>query len=103
MDKKYDGAVDQAQIDAWKVKNPAGVWAITSGDKIAYFRKPNRPEMKSVATMGQTDPIGMCETLMGDTFLGGDRAILDDDDYFLGASMTYQGLVTVQSAELKKL
>lgn len=97
------GQATDDQIAQWKAENIRGVWGIIFSDKIGYFRKPSRDEMKSVATMGQTDPIGQIETLMNDSWLGGDKAILTDDDYFLGASSTYQDLVAIRTAELKKL
>ena len=76
--------ITQTQIDDWK-KQHGDVVLYTVDDKEGYFRKPTRQELSyaSVASNQMKDVIKYSETLMNACWLGGDREILDKDEYFI--------------------
>ena len=49
------------------------------------------------------DVIKYSETLMNACFIGGDRDILDKDEYFIGAMSVIEALAEVKTGEVKKL
>lgn len=102
--KNQNQPVTQQQIDAWKAANPRGLWELSIEDKKCFVRKPTRNEMKYAMTLAtKNDPLGMVEEILNSCFLGGDREILEDDDYFYGAAMQLQELIEIKNGELKKL
>jgi hypothetical protein len=95
--------VTQEQIDAWKKKH-GEIFVISFEDgKEAYLKKPDRKVLSFAMTKMQTNPLGFAETILGQCFLGGDKEVQTDDNYFLGAASQLEGLMEVKAAELKKL
>lgn len=94
------------QLEGWKSKYGAdGVFEVTVEDKRAILRKPTRKDL-SYATAGSgqgTDAMKFSEVLMNQCWVDGDREILENDDYFLGAVPVLQALSEVKKAEIKKL
>jgi len=102
--KENNQSVSQQQIDEWMKANPKGIWELSIEDKKCYVRKPTRNEMKFAMTLAtKNDPLGMVEEILNSCFLGGDREIIDDDDYFYGAAMQLQELIEIKNGDLKKL
>ena len=96
------GEVTQAQIDAWK-KEHKEVFKITVETHVGYFKKPNRTIIALASTKVKENPIGYVETILENTFIGGSREILENDDFFLAAMTTAEKLVEIKTAELVKL
>ena len=96
--------ITQTQIEDWKKKH-GDVVSYTVDDKVGYFRKPTRQEISyaSVASSQGKDAIKYSETLMNSCWLGGDREILDKDEYFIGAMGVIEALTEVKVGEVKKL
>ena len=96
--------ITQAQIDDWKKKHGDVILYEVEGKK-AYFRKPTRQELSyaSVASNQMKDSLKYSEVLMNSCFLGGDRAIIDDDAYFLGAAPVIEALSEAKIGDIKKL
>lgn len=96
--------ITQIQIEDWK-KQHGDVVSYTVEDKVGYFRKPTRQEISyaSVASNQMKDVIKYSETLMNACWLGGDREILDKDEYFIGAMGVIEALAEVKTGEVKKL
>lgn len=96
--------VTQTQINDWKKKH-GEIVSYTVENKVAYFRKPTRQEISyaSVASNQMKDVIKYSETLMNSCFIGGDREILDKDEYFIGAMSVIEALAEVKTGEVKKL
>ena len=96
--------ITQTQIDDWK-KQHGDVISYTVEDKAGYFRKPTRQELSyaSVASNQGKDTIKYTETIMNSCWLGGDREILDKDEYFIGAMTVIEALAEVKTGEVKKL
>lgn len=96
--------ITQTQIEDWK-KQHGDVISYTVEDKAGYFRKPTRQELSyaSVASNQGKDTIKYTETIMNSCWLGGDREILDKDEYFIGAMTVIEALAEVKTGEVKKL
>lgn len=96
--------VSQTMIEDWKKKH-GDVICYTVEDKKGYFRKPTRQELSyaSVASSQMKDAIKYSETLMNSCWLGGDREILEKDEYFMGAMSVIEALAEVKTGEVKKL
>lgn len=96
--------ITQTQIEDWKKKH-GDVVSYSVDDKVGYFRKPTRQEISyaSVASSQMKDAIKYSETLMNSCWLGGDREILDKDEYFIGAMGVIEALTEVKVGEVKKL
>lgn len=96
--------ITKKQIEEWK-KQHGDVVSYTVEDKVGYFRKPTRQELSyaSVASNQMKDSLKYSEVLMSSCFLGGDRDILEKDEYFLGAAPVIEALSEAKVGELKKL
>lgn len=96
--------IDNTTIEGWKKKH-GDVIAYTVEDKVAYFRKPTRQELSyaSIASNQMKDVIKYSESLMNSCWLGGDRDILEVDEYFIGAMSVIEALAEVKTGEVKKL
>ncbi len=96
--------ITQEQIAQWKEQH-GDVISYTVEDKIGYFRKPTRKEVSyaSVASNQMKDAVKYSETLMNACWLGGDREIIDKDEYFIGAIGVVEALSETKVGEVKKL
>lgn len=96
--------VTPTMIDIWK-KQHGEVISYSVEDKVGYFRKPTRQEISyaSVASNQMKDVIKYSETLMTACWLGGDKEILEKDEYFMGAMAIIETLAEVKTGEVKKL
>ena len=96
--------ITQATIDGWK-KEHGTVISYTVDGKEGFFRKPTRQEISyaSIASNQMKDVMKYSETLMNSCWLGGDRDILDKDEYFIGAMGVIAALAEVKTGEVKKL
>lgn len=83
----------------------AGVYVITVGDKQAVFRGVNRNDLSyaSMASSQGKDTVKFAECILKNTFLDGDREIIDDDAYFLNAMQVASFSVEEKQVEIKKL
>ncbi|MCX8018935.1 MAG: hypothetical protein N2747_00405 [Chitinophagaceae bacterium] len=94
--------VTEQQITEWK-KQHGAVFEIKVEDKTAYFKKPSRKTLMYASTVLQNNPLRFNEILMQECFLGGDRELIENDDYFLSASSCLADIIEIKTAELKKL
>lgn len=81
------------------------IFLITVEDKSAVFRKPNRQELSyaMVASHQGNDAVSMCESIANSCYVEGDREIIDNDDYFLGAMPVLTEMIDIKQGEIKKL
>ena len=71
---------------------------------IGYFRRPNAMQFSLWMNMAQKDPIQANKNLAQNCFLGGDKALVDDEDLFLYGTMAkIATLVESRNADLVKL
>lgn len=81
------------------------VYVIIVGDKQAVFRGLNRNDL-SYATMASSqgkDTIKFAECILKNTYLEGDREIIDDDAYFLNAMQVANLFIQEKQTAIKKL
>jgi len=95
--------VTDAVIAKWKKEHGDNIQCLVVGDKKAWFKRPDRPTVSYALTLMGTDPLGAYGAILGDSFLGGDRQILDDDKYFYVASPFANKLLGEMTAELVKV
>jgi hypothetical protein len=96
------GQATADQIAAWK-KEHKEIFSITVENHVGYFKKPNRTIIALASTKVKENPIGYVETILENTFIGGSREIVENDDFFLAAMTTAEKLVEIKTAELVKL
>ncbi len=92
------------QIQQWKQKH-GEIIVYEVEDLRGYFRKPTRKELSyaGVASNQMKDALKYTETLMNTCWLGGDKEILEKDEYFLGAAPVIDALSEAKVGEVKKL
>lgn len=93
------------QLKEWKEKHGDRLFKIKVEDKLAVVRKPGRKDL-SFATAGSSqgrDALKFAEILLKQCWIDGDKEIMEDDDYFLGAVPTLEALAENKKAEIKKL
>jgi hypothetical protein len=96
------GQATSDQIAAWK-KDHKDIYAISVDGHVAYFKKPGRQVIALASTKLQTNPLGYMETILENTFIGGSKTLIEDDDYFMSLVPKVEEMVQVKMAELVKL
>jgi hypothetical protein len=84
-DNMQIGLASNEAISKWKQKYISGIYCVTSGQHIAYFKNPNRAEIN--CALSKTDinnTLAVYEELASLTFIGGSEMLLTDDSMFLG-------------------
>lgn len=92
------------QIAEWKEKyGEDKVFKMTSedGEKSCILRKPGRKDLDYATAAG--DGLKFNEALMNNCWLGGDREMVENDDYFLECGAVLASLVKRGKATLEKL
>lgn len=102
MSKELIGQVAQPQIDAWKAEHKE-LFSIEVDGHVGYFKKPNRQVIALATSKIKDNPLGYIETILENTFVGGSREVIENDDFFLAAVTTAEKLIEIKTAELVKL
>jgi hypothetical protein len=89
------------QIADLKAKH-GDLFLITVEDKAAIFKRPTRKALSYAAKAGEKDPLAFNEVIMRDTFIEGDKELMEDDGYFLGAANQIAEIVSVKTSSLEK-
>lgn len=79
------------------------VWLLTVEDKAGIFKTPTRKAMSYSMTVAAKDPLASNEILLKDAFIEGDKELIENDAYFLGAQNQIAGLLKAKEAKLEKL
>lgn len=104
QEKKLIGQVDAAQITAWKEKHKIEkVLSYVVDDRICYFKPVDRNTYSLAASKISISPAKFNETLINNTWLGGDETIKKDDGYFFGLIDNIEGLMNKKKGELGEL
>jgi hypothetical protein len=107
MSKKQNTLTGQAteeQIQEWKQKYPDGIFALTSGDDIAYFKNPNRHEINDAYSQSEEDKVTDVYECLGRLIkIGGSDAVLSRESKFLGAMRKLKEKMAGETAELVNL
>ncbi len=101
-DKKLIGQATPEQIEAWK-KEHGEIFQVVVEDHLAYFKKPGRKILAYASKALQESSIQYVEELLDNTFVGGSKEVLTNDDYFLAAVQVVDQMLVLKTAELTKL
>ena len=102
-EKDQDKAAVIAKLMALEKTHGKGVTAIVVEDKVAFFKKPSRPQLSYALTLMGSDILAAYESVLNGTFIEGDRCIIDEDEYFMAAGPQVNSMIGSKSAELVKL
>lgn len=79
------------------------LFLITVEDKAALFKTPSRKAMSYSMLLAEKDALKSNEHILRDAFIEGDRELLDNDAYFLGAQAQTATLLKIKESKLEKL
>lgn len=96
------GAVAMTTLAEWREKY-GQIWVVEVEGRIAYFRKPDRSELRAAMVYTEKDKVKYMEILVEACMLGGATDIKTDDDLFFATSRVIPHLTSVKHAEIKKL
>lgn len=102
--QNYIGQATEAEINAWKVSHPQGIFAVTVEEHIAYFSNPTRLQVN--CTLAKADaamPLAMFEDMTKQLFIGGSNKVLEDDEMFLGLVNAIKTKLDGKKAQLLNL
>jgi hypothetical protein len=95
--------VDQVQIDQWKA-DFGGVYKLPVGDKEGYLREPKMNDFKrAFGAMIKGGDVAFGEEMLRTLWLGGDKDILDKDEYFMPARKHLKDFFDYGDAEITPL
>jgi len=92
----------QEQIDDYK-QEYGELFLIQVEDKKCYLHKPTRQILDAANASSGKRSSAFNETLLKNCWIAGDKDIVNDDEYFLGASSQLDQIIVFKNAELKKL
>jgi hypothetical protein len=92
----------EEQISEFK-KEYGNVYEIIVEDKKAFIHKPTRQILDLAMTSSSKKSSLFNETILKNCWLAGDKDIVFDDEYFMGAGAILDEVITFKTAELKKL
>ena len=102
--KKLTGQATDAEIKGWKAKHTLGIYAVSVGGHIAYFKQPGFDELNfSFSKLDEEKVIDMWLALAASTKLGGSEEILTNPKLFAGAMQIIKKQSEGEYAELVKL
>lgn len=103
--KPLVGQLDEKEIKALKAKHLNGIFAIESeAGHVAYFRNPDRKVVALVlASVSLTDPLHHLTVLAKNTFIGGSREMLDNDEMWYGTAVELKEKLNGKRAMLVNL
>jgi hypothetical protein len=90
------------EIEEFK-KEYREVYLITVEDKKCYLHKPTRQILDAAMSASAKRNSMFNEVIMRNCWLAGNKEILEDDDFFMGASTQLDQVIEFKNAELKKL
>lgn len=90
-------------IKSWKAQY-GEISQFKCEDKVAYFKKPDRKALSYATTAGGSkDPFKFNEIILNNCFIGGDKEVIENDEYFLTINGFVSNLIEVKTYELVKL
>lgn len=109
---EYVGKADETQLEQWKKEfgEVRVIEIIESPTKISvgYVRKPNRTHIaRAMVFVNSTQMVEAGESLLDDTWLGGDPRILSiedkDTDFRVAAAMALSAQTKILDASIKNV
>ncbi len=100
----FVGQETEDQIKAWKATHKNGIYAITVEGHIGYFKNPDRIDMNCAMSKADKDAaLDVYDDLAESTFIGGSRALLEQDDMFFGVIQMLKAKMDGKKATLVNL
>lgn len=90
------------QIEGFK-KEYGDVFAIEIEDKKCFIHKPTRQILDLAMTSSTKKSSLFNETILKNCWLAGDKDMVLNDDYFMGAGAVLDEVIQFKTAQLKKL
>ena len=98
------GEADQATIDRWKSENTGGIYKVSVGGHVVYFRNPRFEDMNyGYSGADMNAPLDTWQRLADVTKIGGSDAVLGDPKLFPGVMKAIQKKCEGAKAELEDL
>lgn len=94
--------LSEDQIEEFK-KEYGEVYLIEVEDKKAFIHKPTRQLLDLAMTSSSKKNSLFNETILKNCWLAGDKDIVFDDNYFMGAGSVLDEVIQFKTAEIKKL
>lgn len=94
--------ITEKTIGDWKKKH-GDLFEIKVGEKKLILKRPDRKVLGLASSEGAADPFKFNELIMENCALGGDREMIDNDNYFLAACKHLDKVIEFEEAEIKKL
>lgn len=95
--------VKQEQIDKWQADH-GDIYELPVGDKTGFIRQPKMTDYKrGFKAMMNGGDIAFGEEMLRALWLGGDKEILDNDEYFMPARKQLKDLLDYEDAEITAL
>jgi hypothetical protein len=90
------------QIASWKEKY-GEVYKLACDDKACIVKLADRKTLSFASASGTKDPMKFNEMILRGCWLGGDKEILENDNYFISVGQKIAELVQFKKATLEKL
>lgn len=104
MKKELIGQATPEQIAEWKKKYPKGIAGFQTNDgKIAYFKKPERAELKMATDAVANGLSEYNESIIESCYIGGEESICTDEKYFASIGKFISELAEGEKGKLVKL
>lgn len=104
MVKELIGQATPEQIDGWKKKYPAGIVGFQTNDgKIAYFKKPERAELKMATDAVANGLSEYNDSIIDSCFIGGEKSIIQEAKYYAAVGKFVSELAEGEKGKLVKL
>ncbi len=100
--KEVEKKFGKSEIEQLKKDNPRGINLLRIGDRMAFFKKPNRDIISAASAEASHDEILFSSIVAENCFLVGDRELLDNDDYFLQLAPLLDQMIERKVAQLLK-
>lgn len=98
------GVATPEQIEKWKKEFPQGITRVVTNDnKVAYFKRPERDVLKMATDAVQNGISEYNEVIAENCFIGGDKSILKDANYYNSLGKAMNELAEGVKGKLEKL
>ncbi len=94
--------VTKEQIAEWKAKHE-DVFKLSVDGKVCYLKRPTRQIISAAEVSAGENSIKFNESIIRDSWLGGDMEFQTEDSLFFGVSKQIDKIIDTAKVELEKL
>lgn len=98
--KAFEATEDQ--IKQWQEQYGSVFRLVSKGEKACYLKPVDR-QMMSFLSQAGTDPVAFNEALLKNTWIEGDKEIIEKDEYFLAVMEDLASMLDFGQSSLEKL